>query len=126
MFGTDLAQICGEQLIWKTGNLPVLADMRRACRKKKQARRPFGCRSGQALLALTAGTAVFREIEETPHYQKCYLCPINNWVGIAKETSHDRQAARRATVARVEQEMQRMGMPFDKKRAKVIATWIVE
>jgi len=50
---------------------------------------------------------------------------INNWVGMAKETSHDRQEARRATVARVEQEMQRMGKPFDKKRAKVIATWIV-
>ena len=51
---------------------------------------------------------------------------INNWVGIAKETSHRRQEARRAAVARVEQEMQRMGKPFDRKRAKQVATWAVD
>lgn len=51
---------------------------------------------------------------------------INSWVGIAKEASHDRQERRRAIVARVATEMQRMGHPFDSKHAKIVATWITE
>jgi hypothetical protein len=51
---------------------------------------------------------------------------INSWVGIAKETSHTRQEARRATIARVEQEMQRLEKPFDSKRAKQVASFVVD
>jgi hypothetical protein len=50
----------------------------------------------------------------------------NSWVGLAKETSHTRQEARRVTMARVEQEMQRLGKPFDGKCAKQVASLVVD